>query len=163
MTRRGRWRQLYRARWHAELDLRPLKVTLGMDVLRCQSPEMVRKELWVHLLAYNLIRAAMAQAAVELEVLPREVSFKGAVQAVTAFAERLLEADAGASAELHAWLLLVIASQAVGDRPDRVEPRLEAPPQGVPATHQAAQGSPKEATGKVLGARKCHSGLHPFA
>jgi hypothetical protein len=51
---------LYRARWHAELDLRSLKITLGMEVLRCKSPEMVRQELWAHLLAYNLIRTVMA-------------------------------------------------------------------------------------------------------
>ena len=55
--------QLYRARWNAELDLRSLKQMLQMDVLRCRTPELVRKELWTHILAYNLIRAVMAQAA----------------------------------------------------------------------------------------------------
>ncbi len=62
---------LYRARWHAELDLRALKVTLGMDVLRCKSPAMARKELWAHLLAYNLIRTVMAQAARLLTAIAR--------------------------------------------------------------------------------------------
>ena len=52
---------LYRARWHAELDLRSIKQTMQMDVLRCKTPAMVRKEIWGHLLVYNLIRAAMAQ------------------------------------------------------------------------------------------------------
>src|SRR5262249_15068558 len=79
---------LYRLRWHAELDLRSLKVALGMDVLRCKSPEMVRKEVWAHFLAYNLIRAVMAQAAQECGADPRELSFKGALQALAAFAER---------------------------------------------------------------------------
>ena len=67
---------LYRARWHAELDLRSLKVTLAMDVLRGKSPKIVRKETWAHLLAYNLIRSVMAQAAVEHggRVLPVEWS-----------------------------------------------------------------------------------------
>src|SRR5262245_3070248 len=114
---------LYRARWHAELDLRSLKSTLGLDVLRCQSPDLVRKEFWMHLLAYNLIRAVMARAAQDLGCPPRELSFAGAWQAVRAFGERLLEADAARSEELHAWLLLVVGCHQVGDRPDRVEPR----------------------------------------
>jgi hypothetical protein len=114
---------LYRARWHAELDLRSLKGPLGMDVLRCQSPGMVRKEFWVHLLAYNLIRGVMAQAAHDLGCAPRELSFAGALQAVRAFGERLLEAGAARAEELHEWLLLVVGCHQVGDRPDRVEPR----------------------------------------
>jgi hypothetical protein len=114
---------LYRARWHAELDLRSLKVTLGMDVLRCKSPDMVRKEVWAHVLAYNLIRTVMARAARDLGALPRDLSFKGAVQALAAFAERLVQADAATAAELLDWLLVVIGSHQVGDRPDRVEPR----------------------------------------
>ena len=55
--------QIYRARWNAELDLRSLKRTLQMDILRCKTPELVRKEIWTHVLAYNLIRTIMAQAA----------------------------------------------------------------------------------------------------
>jgi hypothetical protein len=114
---------LYRARWHAELDLRSLKGTLGMDVLRCQSPEMVRKELWMHLLAYNLIRAVMARAAQDLGCPPRELSFAGALQAVRAFGERLLEAGGARAEELREWLLIMVGCHHVGDRPDRVEPR----------------------------------------
>jgi hypothetical protein len=115
--------ELYRARWHAELDLRSLKVTLGMDVLRCKTPAMVRKEIWAHLIAYNLIRAVMARAALDLGGGPRELSFKAAVQAVRAFAERLLGAAGASAAALHEWLLIVIGCHQVGDRPDRVEPR----------------------------------------
>lgn len=114
---------LYRLRWHAELDLRSLKETLGMGVLRGKSPAMVRKEVWAHLLTYNLIRAVLAQAALEYGADPRELSFKGAVQALAAFAERLLEADGETAAELYEWLLLTIGAHQVGDRPDRVEPR----------------------------------------
>jgi hypothetical protein len=114
---------LYRARWHAELDLRSLKVTLGMDVLRCKTPAMVRKEVWAHLVAYNLIRAVMARAALDLGCPPRDVSFKGAVQAMRAFAERLVDATGATAEELHEWLLISIGSYQVGDRPDRVEPR----------------------------------------
>jgi hypothetical protein len=114
---------LYRARWHAELDLRCLKVTLGMDVLRCQSPAMVRKEVAAHLIGYNLIRAVMARAALDLGCEPRQLSFKGALQALTAFAERLLDARGEAAAALYEWLRLAIGSYQVGDRPNRVEPR----------------------------------------
>jgi hypothetical protein len=114
---------LYRLRWHAELDLRALKVTLGMDVLRGKSPEMVAKEVWAHLLAYNLIRGLMAQAARAFGGDPRDLSFTGALQALTTFAERLLEAKGAVFEELYEWLLLTIGAHAVGDRPDRVEPR----------------------------------------
>jgi hypothetical protein len=119
----GELATLYRLRWHAELDLRALKVALGMDVLRCKSPGMVRKEVWAHLLAYNLIRGVMAQAAEELGCDPRELSFKGALQAMSTFAERLLEANEETFEELYEWLLLTIGANQVGDRPDRVEPR----------------------------------------
>ncbi len=114
---------LYRLRWHAELDLRCLKTTLGMDVLRCLSPEMVRKEVWAHLLAYNLIRAVMAQAAQAADFTPRQLSFKGTVQTLAAFAERLQDAAGATAAELRDWLFLAIGAHQVGDRPGRSEPR----------------------------------------
>src|SRR5205823_14635745 len=76
--------ELYRARWNAELDLRSLKRTMQMDVLRCKTPELVRKEIWTHVLAYNLIRTVMAQAAARHHVEPRSVSLKGAVQTLLA-------------------------------------------------------------------------------
>ena len=70
---------MYRQRWHAELDLRSIKIALGMDVLRCKTPEMVRKEIGMTLAAYNVIRALMARAAKEHERIPRRLSFKGAL------------------------------------------------------------------------------------
>jgi hypothetical protein len=82
---------LYRARWHAELDLRSIKQTMRMDVLRCKTPAMVRKEIWGHLLVYNLLRAAMAQAAMEHGVLPRQVSLQGTRQTLAAFASLLAQ------------------------------------------------------------------------
>ncbi len=115
--------ELYRARWHAELDLRSLKVTLGMDVLRGQSPEMVRKELWAHALAYNLLRSVMAQAASAHGLEPRQISFKGALQAVAAFAVALRRAEGEALARLCREVLQAVARHRVGDRPDRCEPR----------------------------------------
>ena len=76
---------LYRARWHAELDLRSLKQSLQMDVLRGKSPDIVRKEVWAHLLAYNVVRGVMAPAARAAGVRPRDLSFTGALQTVNAF------------------------------------------------------------------------------
>jgi hypothetical protein len=128
---------LYRARWQAELDLRSLKITLGMDVLRCHSPAMVRKEVWAHLLTYNLIRSVMAEAAACSEVQPRELSFKGALQALTAFAEHLRQARGDRRAELYGALLAAIAAHVVGDRPDRVEPRArKRRPKDYPHLHR---------------------------
>jgi hypothetical protein len=139
--------RLYRLRWHAELDLRSLKVPLGLDVMRCQSPEMVRKEFWAHLLAYNLIRAVMARAAEEFGCTPRDLSFKAALQAVQGFAQRLLEADAQQGEELHAWLLLTLGSHLVGDRPDRVEPRAQ---KRRPKHYSFLSKPRKEARAKLL-------------
>jgi Transposase DDE domain len=118
---------LFRARWNAELDLRSLKETLQMDVLRCKTPELVRKELWTHILAYNLIRTIMAQAASQQGIEPRSISFKGAVQTLAAFQPviaHLGENDADTLLEIYQHLLDAIASHRVADRPDRVEPRL---------------------------------------
>ena len=108
---------LYRQRWQIEVDLRSVKVTLGMDVLRCKTPALVRKEVWAHLLAYNLIRTAMAQVAQASERRPRELSVAGTVQALAAFAE-VLDTDAGYQA-----FVRVVLAYPVGDRPDRFEPR----------------------------------------
>ena len=109
---------LYRRRWHAELDLRAVKGTLGMDVLRCQSPAMVRKEVWAHLLAYNLLRTVMAQAAEAGGCEPRELSMAGAVQGLAAFAE-VLAAGTG-----YDVLVSFVLAYRVGNRPDRAEPRV---------------------------------------
>jgi hypothetical protein len=116
---------LYRQRWHAELDLRSLKTFLQMDVLRCQTPAMVRKEVWVHLLAYNLIRKVMAQAAQEHHLEPRRISFKGTLQTLNAFGV-LLQTCPRTELEYHCRRLLdAVATHHVGDRPDRLEPRAK--------------------------------------
>lgn len=114
---------LYRMRWQAELDLRPLKQTLQMDVLRGRTPGVVRKEVWAHLLAYNLVRGVMAAAARRAGVGPQEVSFAGALQTVNAFLPHLVEADALGRQQLWERLLAAVARHRVGDRPDRYEPR----------------------------------------
>ena len=115
--------QLYRKRWLAELDLRALKVSLGMDVLRCKTPEMVRKEIWICLLAYNLIRKAMLQAAKKAKVAPRELSFTTAMQTIASSFLPLLLVDASTAASLIDVQLSSITKVVVGNRPDRFEPR----------------------------------------
>ena len=120
--------QLYRARWHAELDLRSLKQTLQMDVLRGKTPELVRKELWTHVLAYNLIRTIMAQAAIQRGLEPRSISFKGAVQTLEAFQPVIAhqgQHDVAFRMRLYQQLLDAIVTHQVADRPDRYEPRAK--------------------------------------
>jgi hypothetical protein len=119
--------QLYRTRWNAELDLRSLKQTLQMDILRCKTPELVRKELWTHILAYNLIRTIMAQAATKHGIEPRSISFKGAIQTLEAFQPMIAmhgEPSPVFRMQVYQQLLDAIATHRVADRPDRFEPRL---------------------------------------
>jgi len=111
---------LYWRRWNVELDIRNIKTTLGMEKLRCRSPEMVRKELWVYLLAYNLIRLLMAQAALLADQVPRQLSFKHTVQVWISWHQRGGSSYDGAV--MHG-LLVLIAEPRVGLRPGRIEPR----------------------------------------
>lgn len=111
--------QLYELRWVAELDLRTLKADLQMAKLRCQTPEMVRKEIAVHFLAYNFIRAAMAQAAQRHQQLPRTLSFKATLQLLDAMKTQLLNLSEYA---LEA-LLKAIVSTRIGQRKRPAQPR----------------------------------------
>jgi integrase len=108
-----------RRRWNVELDLRNLKTTTGMDVLNCQTPQMNEKQLWVHLLAYNVIRLLMAQAASNAGVDPRGLSFKHTVQLWTEWVSRGLSATTDCGR-----LFTLIAQCRVGNRPGRIEPRM---------------------------------------
>ena len=119
----GQIGQLYEQRWPGEVDIRAIKVTMQMDVLRCKAPEMVRKEIWAHLLAYNLLRTVMTVAAGANGLEPRQVSFKGAKQAVAAFAPKIEAARPENRPGLVDALLAVVACHRVGDRPGRWEPR----------------------------------------
>lgn len=114
--------ELYRRRWQAELNLRSLKAVLQMDQLRCKTPHRVRNEFYMHLLGYNLIRRAMALAALSAAVAPWQVSFKGTLQTLNQFLP-LLGAAMPVAAGCDA-LINCIAAHAVGNRPDRYEPRL---------------------------------------
>ena len=119
----GQIGDLYERRWEGEVDIRSIKSVMQMDVLRCKTPEMVHKEIWAHLLAYNLLRTAMAVAAGENGIEPRQVSFKGAKQAVTAFAPKIEAARPKDRPALIDAMLAVIAYHRVGNRPGRWEPR----------------------------------------
>jgi hypothetical protein len=114
---------LYQQRWHAELDLRSIKQTLGMAELVCKTPAMAGKELWAHLLAYNLARKVAAQAAWEHGLCPRQISFAGTVQTLETFSNLLLAVAAADRLRICRSLLQALAAHRVGDRPGRVEPR----------------------------------------
>lgn len=113
---------LYRQRWQAELNLRSLKTVMQMDHLRCKTPERVRNEFFMHLLGYNLIRRVMAAAAFQTGKSPWQISFTGTQQTINQFLPLLMT-----QIVIEAWcyaLLTGVATHIVGDRPDRIEPRL---------------------------------------
>jgi hypothetical protein len=114
---------LYHQRWHVELDIRAIKQTLTMDQLSCKTPAMVRREFWVHLLGYNLVRKVMAEAAVTKGVCPRQLSFAGALQILEQCRWLLLFGSAEMRRAVTLLLWVAVATHTVGDRPGRVEPR----------------------------------------
>jgi hypothetical protein len=115
--------ELYHSRWHVELDFRSIKDVMQMDELRCKTAQMVRKEVAVHLLAYNLIRTVAAHAAVLARVLPRRMSFKATLQTLSNFFDKLRECPRRKLLVLHATLLQAIAKLLLPLRPNRCEPR----------------------------------------
>lgn len=141
--------KLYQQRWHVELDLRSIKETMGMNILRCKTPNMAIKEIWATLLAYNLIRLLMAQSAVLAGVLPRQLSFKHCLQLWQTWQQQLR----GEVGDYHI-LFKLMACKRVGNRPGRIEPRaVKRRPKAFPLLtkprHQARQqvldfGHPKK-------------------
>ncbi len=95
-----------------------------MDVLRCKTPEMVRKEIASYLIGYNLIRLLMVQAAHHRDVSLYSISFTGALQALDVFREKFLHAAKGIMMPLYELFLAAILSEKVGNRPGRTEPRV---------------------------------------
>jgi hypothetical protein len=112
-------KSLFKDRWHVELDLRNLKTTLGLEALSCKTPNMAVKELWVYLLAHNLIRVLMAQSALLADGLPRELSFKHSLQLCLALKQYGPQEQEDKMTDL----LELIARKRVGKRPGRIEPR----------------------------------------
>ena len=116
--------RLYGKRWDVELDLRHLKTTLGMDVLRCKTPSMVRKEIYVYLLAYNLLRSLMWLAGTTYSTPPLRLSLQGTRHHLNNFIPQLLAAASTQCLQVYRTLLKVIAHKAVPERPGRSEPRV---------------------------------------
>jgi len=115
--------ELYHARWLVELDIRAIKITMGMDILRCKSPEMVRKEMWACVLAYNLIRRIMLQSARASGMLLRQLSFAAALQSVAASWMVIVLSDDSVAASLIEAALANLTGFIIGNRPGRIEPR----------------------------------------
>lgn len=116
--------RLYDKRWDVELDLKHLKTTLGMDVLRCKTPSMVRKEIYVYLLAYNLLRSLMWSAGTTYRTPPLRLSLQGTRHHLNNFIPQLLAAYSKKRLQIYSTLLKVIAHKAVPDRPGRSEARV---------------------------------------
>jgi len=115
--------RLYGLRWEVELDLRHLKASMDMDMLRTKSPAMIHKELAIYFLAYNLIRSLMAHAAHLYGRDPLRLSFKGTLQHLNTFLPLLALATPRQRDRYYDTLLRLVAREQLPDRPHRVEPR----------------------------------------
>jgi hypothetical protein len=133
-------RALYGQRWEVELHFHQIKILLGLDILRCKSPELIEKETLIHLIAYNLIRLLMQPfGRLRASSLPRRqaagthgadlgrISFKGALDTVRHFAAAIHAARATPRKQdaLIAEMLALIAADCVPERPGRSEPRAK--------------------------------------
>jgi len=119
-TSREELKILYKKRWSIELDFRHIKTTLGMDILRCKTPAMIEKEIWVYFLAYNLIRLLMAESALQTNCLPYQLSFKHTLQIWIAWNGKQFRDGAP---ENTMALFALIGGITVGNRAGRIEPR----------------------------------------
>jgi hypothetical protein len=116
--------KLYEKRWDVELDLKHLKTSLGMDVLRSKTPAMVRKELYIYLLAYNLLRSLMWEAGTTYGVPPLRVSLQGTRQHFDNFVPQLAGVSGKQSNKIYRTLLQLIVHKPVPERLGRSEPRV---------------------------------------
>ncbi len=117
--------ELYYKRWDVELFFRDIKTTMGMDVLRCQTPEMIRKEIVMYFIAYNCIRRLMYEAAEEADIDVRVVSFKGSLQALRNWEPHLNQVKIS---QLERYRLIsnlydAMTNVPIRQRPGRSEPR----------------------------------------
>jgi len=117
--------RLYGQCWQVELDLRYLKTTLDMDILRGKTPQIVRKEIYAHLLAYNLLRTVMWEAGTTHNVDPLRLSLQGTRQLFGNFVPQLASASTQKRARLYQTLLKTIVHKLVPERPKRCEPRVK--------------------------------------
>lgn len=115
---------IYWRRWHAEINLKALKTTMKMEYVPCKTPEMVRKHIWATALAYNLIRKLIAESAHRYDALPTELSFKSTVQTLNQYRPLWMDCDPEGARRVLDLLLDAISKSKVGNRPNRVEPRV---------------------------------------
>lgn len=113
----------YKLRWNVELDLRSLKSVMGMDILSCKTPSMIEKEIWTYILAYNLIRQLICQAAAKYNLEPRTISFTGAIQTFNSFLPLFSLNQPELSQRMYTAMIDIIAQQKIPHRPGRSEPR----------------------------------------
>lgn len=124
-------KNMYDHRWYIELDLKSIKDTMQMGILRGKTPNIVCKEIWMHILAYNLIRKIMAQAAAVYNKVPRNLSFNLALQVIDVFRQNGLFSEN--KKEAYMQLLKAITCKIIGNRPNRNEPRrLKRRPKNYP-------------------------------
>ncbi|PZO45589.1 MAG: IS4 family transposase, partial [Phormidesmis priestleyi] len=117
--------QLYGWRWQAaEINFRHLKTTLQMEMLTAKTPEIVRKELWTHLLAYNLLRSVMEKAAPLLDYQRSKLSLQGTRQLFNQMLALLATTTQDVRQRLYAHLLNDIVEDTLPQRPNRHEPRV---------------------------------------
>jgi hypothetical protein len=115
--------ELYKLRWQIEINLNSIKTILNMNFLSCKSPEMIRKEIGIHFLAYNFIRIMIAEACSKYDAIPNQVSFKGTLQLLNQFMPYFLIQNKSNKNELYEQLLKRIVRNKIGNRPGRIEPR----------------------------------------
>jgi len=109
-------KELYKERWNIEVDFRNIKITLGLDTLKCKTPKMVLKEMWTYFLGYNLIRSLMLKSAIYNKTIPRKISFKHSLQLYLSYLENMQNIN-------YNKLLKLIGEKVIGNRAGRIEPR----------------------------------------
>jgi len=114
---------LYKQRWKIELDFRSIKTNMGMEMLRCKTPDRVRKEIAIHLLGYNIIRGNLAQAASQHEKIPRQLSFRSAVQLLIQASKQIVGLNENRLINALQELLKAMASTAIGKQKRKSQPR----------------------------------------
>ena len=143
--------ELYHSRWQAELDIRAIKITMGMDIMRCKTPEMVRKEMWTCLLVYNLIRQTMLQSARKAGVSPRSLSLTAAAQSIAASWLVIVLSDDALAKHLIDAASTSLAEHVVGNRPGRLEPRAI---KRRPKPHDLLTKPRNRARAELIGAKR---------
>lgn len=142
--------KIYERRWDVEINLKSIKEIMNMDFLSCKTPEMVRKEIGIHFLAYNFIRIIMAEACEKNNAIPSKISFKGSVQQINSFAPYFLNSSEAKNKILYAEMLQLIVQNKIGNRPGRVEPRaVKRRPKAFPSLSRPRSVEKKRLVRKV--------------